>query len=429
MFLFDDDFYKKRDALWAIMSEDFLSIMTHWHALIKAHDDAFSSAFGDFFEHAYQKEKSAHYKSLFTQKIDEKHRDSCLNQALSYVERQIPSSIFMEHCFLLKSFFLSYIDEKIPQKMQRDAYRVITAILEFDSRLGLLSFDQQRYVAAPQYAKGEISSILDQNLEKVLGRLSDFSLTLKDHSVEINKSILTIAAQTRDVTQTSASITDKVSSVSMATQQLSLAINEIAKQIYKTATISQKSKDQAKTAESIVSDLKKAVSRIDEVVLLISEIANQTNLLALNATIESARSGNAGKGFAVVASEVKKLATQTSQATEEIKQKIREIQNHTDHVVEAIGDMNDTILDINQTTVIISSAVEEQSATTQEIFKTIADLVNGFQKLTTNLSSINEVSTHAEGDASKILMLTQNVTSNTQTIKKIVKRFVENAPV
>lgn len=426
MFLFDDDFYKKRDALWAMMSEDFLSIMEHWFALIKNHDEGFSSAFADFFDPIYKKEKSMHYKSLFTQKIDEKHRDSCLSQALSYINHHIPSSIFMEHSFLLRSFFLSYIDEKIPQKMQRDAYRVVNALLEFDSRLGLLSFDQQHLLSKPLYSRGEISSILDQNLEKVIGRLSDFSTTLKDHSVDINKSVLMITAQTRDVVQTSASITDKVSSVSLATQQLSLAINEIAKQIYKTATISQKSKDQAKTAESIVSDLKKAVSRIDEVVLLISEIANQTNLLALNATIESARSGNAGKGFAVVASEVKKLATQTSQATEEIKQKIREIQDHTDHVVGAIGDMNDTILDINQTTVIISSAVEEQSATTQEIFKTIADLVNGFQKLTTSLSSINAVSAHAEDDASKILTLTQNVASNTQTIKKILKSFSED---
>lgn len=428
MFLFDDVFYKKREALWETLKEDFSSIMDHWFNLIKSNDETLAHLCPDFFEHAYKKNKIAHYKALFTQKIEENHRDACMQEVQLYLLHHIPSSIFMEHCFLLRSFLISYADEKLHKNQQMDAYRVITSLLEFDARLGLLTFDQSK-LHGPVHIKGEFSSILDQNLDKVLNRLSDFSANLKDHSFEINKSILSIASQSRDVVQTSASITDKVSSVSLATQQLSLAINEIAKQIYKTATISQKSKDQAKTAEGIVSDLKKAVSRIDEVVLLISEIANQTNLLALNATIESARSGNAGKGFAVVASEVKKLATQTSQATEEIKQKIREIQNHTEHVVDAIGDMNGTILDINQTTVIISTAVEEQSATTQEIFKTIADLANGFQKLTVNLSSISAISTNAEEDATKILMLTQNVTSNTQAVKKIVKRFVEHAPI
>ncbi|MCA8942365.1 MAG: chemotaxis protein, partial [Planctomycetes bacterium] len=121
---------------------------------------------------------------------------------------------------------------------------------------------------------------------------------------------------------------------------------------------------------------------------VITSIAQQTNLLALNATIEAARAGEAGKGFAVVANEVKELAKQTAEATEDISRKIETIQNDTGGAVDAIGAISTIIEQINDIQATIASAVEEQTATTNEISRNINEAAEGSGQIASNVAIV-----------------------------------------
>ncbi|MGQ7351001.1 methyl-accepting chemotaxis protein [Quadrisphaera oryzae] len=119
---------------------------------------------------------------------------------------------------------------------------------------------------------------------------------------------------------------------------------------------------QARAVEVEVQALSAASAAIGDIIKVISSIAAQTNLLALNATIEAARAGESGRGFAVVAGEVKELARATAQATEEVAQRIGDIQRSSTTVAQGVTAAAATIGQLDAVQARTADVLAEQAA-------------------------------------------------------------------
>ena len=139
-----------------------------------------------------------------------------------------------------------------------------------------------------------------------------------------------------------------------------------------------------------VETLGAASSSIGKVLGVIKDIAGQTNLLALNASIESAHAGIHGKGFAVVADEVRRLAERTRQATDEIEDAIRAIQNDTSEVIEAtqqsVQGAESGVISANSAGQVLASIIRGSEA----VQKRVSEIAGASKEQSNATSSVNE---------------------------------------
>lgn len=190
-------------------------------------------------------------------------------------------------------------------------------------------------------------------------------------------------------------------------------------------TINQMKTVEQKTsiASVTINSLGKKSSEINEIISVITSIADQTNLLALNAAIEAARAGEYGKGFAVVADEVRKLAEQSSQASGQISELIKEIQNEIALSIEA---MNDGKVAVNDGQAIVERAgiefdnitqsVEKVSNHMQEILSESRLIKTSSEKMVDDITHISEISIEATSNTQEIASASEQQTSSMEEI-------------
>lgn len=286
---------------------------------------------------------------------------------------------------------------------------------------------------------GEVGRNLDASLERlkstmrVCSRISVLSAnnakelqansTIISESVEKTLEELNAAASSGESMSYSAS--DITENCNLANERVSSA-NQTAREASEIFNKNMDTMEQVNsTFESsfelinVLSDRSKDIGKIVE---LIRGIASQTNLLALNAAIEAARAGDHGRGFAVVSDEVRKLALQTSEATDQIsttvqtmqadiKAAVNEMSAGIDNVKKGVEDTKKSRLGLRE----ILKQIHLLEEDIEHIGKTTKDQTSATKNLSLNL---NEVTQLMEGS-------TEKIASNVERISRMTNMAVE----
>lgn len=269
-----------------------------------------------------------------------------------------------------------------------------------------------------------------ENVSEVVRGVASVSRNLEGCAQELDeasRSISTISdqatARAADGTEAAQALSDSIAALAAGSEEMSASIQEIANNAGAATGVAANAVAVATSTNETISRLGASSTEIGDVVRVINGIAEQTKLLALNATIESARAGESGKGFAVVATEVKDLAQGTTTASEDIVRRVDTLVGDTQEAVSAIQSIAEIISSINSFQVTIAGAIEEQTATTNEINRVVNDAAENSRTVSAMIREVADGAVETQAGLAQVRRQAERLTQTSAELQQAVSVF------
>ncbi len=248
---------------------------------------------------------------------------------------------------------------------------------------------------------------LSKTIEDVAESATETSQTASD----VTQSIVRIVESIEAIAEHSNTAKEEGNRTVEVTHQGKIVVDETIHEMNKIDTA-------MKSLLEAIQGLGKSSSQIGDIIKVIENIAEQTNLLALNASIEAARAGEHGKGFAVVASAISTLAEKSQDATKDITNLIKNIQ---ENVIVAVDTTKDGVKQVENGVKMVNSTGQALD----NIYTAVQSTVDLITEIASSTESQTQMSASISNGANKVNELSNQVSTAVEeqlaTIEEIVK--------
>ncbi|HBH27039.1 MAG TPA: hypothetical protein DDX54_06530 [Rhodospirillaceae bacterium] len=264
----------------------------------------------------------------------------------------------------------------------------------------------------------------DSQIGGALERLAVASQNLQEASQTMNTTAQEAQAGSATVARAMQTTSANLGAVSAAAEEMTANARSISEQVDGVTQRAGAAVEGAEVSTQKVNELGALIDNIGTVVMSIRMVAKKTSLLALNATIEAARAGGAGRGFAIVAGEVKALSQETTLKTQEIEERIAQVQGASAGSMASIRTITNHITEINDVVSTTARAIQDQNEALTEVTRNVMEVSTAADEVSTSVGGLHAGAAQTHDAACMVGSAADEIVGLLDSLRESVDQFL-----